>query len=181
MGIAQIPALAHLMNPTMKKCLVVFQKLMENHAKPALHQSLLQLFGSHSMDRKDVEMYLEELSITFDRAVEIIHSPSMGDYVNKAARPIVIDGAWEMVYDGFHREAMFWIAVMRAICHATIQQDAPEEGQISYTEPYMKLLAELGFHSENDFQKREEDGRRLFEAVMQVAMQIVETNEKIIQ
>ena len=181
MGIAQIPALANLMNPTMKKCFVVFQKLMENHGKQVLFESLLRLFGSHSMDREDVEKYLEDLSITFDRAVEIIRSPSLGDFVNIAARPVVIDGSWEMVNDGFHREAMFWIATMRAICQATIQQDASEEEQILYAEQYMKLLADLGLSSSKNYQKRAEDGAHLLDEVMWVAKQMVETNEKIVK
>jgi hypothetical protein len=42
-------------------------------------------------------------------------------------------------------------------------------------------LADLGLHSEDDFQKRAEDGALLLDEVMQVAMQIVETNQKIIQ
>ena len=154
---------------------------MENHAKPALHQSLLQLFGSHSMDRKEVEMYLKDLSITFDRAVEIIQSPSMGDFVNIAARPVAIDGAWEMINAGFYREAMFWIAVMRAICQVTIQQDASEEEQTLYAEQYVKLLAELGLSSRDDLHRRVEDGKQLLDEVMQVADQIIEKNPKIIQ
>jgi hypothetical protein len=181
MGIAQIPALADLMNPTMKKCFIEYKILMKNHGKPALHESLLQFFGSNSMDREDVEMYLEDLSTTFDRAVEIIQSPSLGDFVNNAARPVVIDASCELVKDGFHREAMFWIAMMRAICQVTIQQDALEDEQTLYAEQYVKRLAELGLRSRDDLHRRAEDGKRLLDEVMQVADQIVETNEKIIQ
>ena len=86
-----------------------------------------------------------------------------------------------MVNDGFHREAMFWIVSMRAICQVTILQDASEEEQMYYSEEFEKLLAELGLRSEDDFQKRAEDGKQLLDEVMQLADQIVETNEKIIQ
>jgi len=153
---------------------------MKNHGKQALHESTLEFLGSQSMARDDVIRHLEDLSNTFDRAVEIVRSPSTGDYVNKAARPVVIDGSWEMVNDGFHREAMSWISVMRAIFQETILRDAPEEEQMQYVEQYQKLLAELGLHSEDDFQKRAEDGAQLLDEVMQVADQIVETNTKII-
>jgi hypothetical protein len=86
-----------------------------------------------------------------------------------------------MINAGFHREAMFWITVMRAICQATIQQDASEEEQILYAEQYMKFLEELGLHSKDDFQQRAEDGKQLLEEVMQVADQIIATNEKIVR
>jgi hypothetical protein len=180
-GITQIPVHADLRPPTGRKCGVVFLKVMKNHGKQDLHESALELFGSQSMDRVDVERHYQDLSKTFDRAVEIARSPSFGDYVNKAARPVVIAGSWEMINDGFHREAMLWIVSMRTICQQTILEDATDEEQKKFTEQYSKLLAELGFHSLDDFQKRAEDGKQLLDEVMQVAVQIVETNEKIIR
>ena len=83
--------------------------------------------------------------------------------------------------DGFHREAMIWISSMRTICQQTILQDAPANEQKKYAEQYEKLLAELGLRSEDDFQKRAEDGALLLEEMMQVAEQMVETNEKIVK
>ena len=41
-------------------------------------------------------------------------------------------------------------------------------------------MAELGLHSEDDFIKRAEDGALLLDEVMQVAEQMIETNQKII-
>ena len=86
-----------------------------------------------------------------------------------------------MINDGYHREAMIWIVCMRGECQKTIDQDGSDGEQKKYSEQYEKLLAELGFHTEDDFQKRAEDGKQLLEEVMQVAEQIVETNEKIVR
>jgi hypothetical protein len=180
-GIAQIPLHADLRPPTGRKCGILFLDIMRNHGKQSLHEATLEFLGSRSMARNDVIRHLDDLSKTFDRAVEIVRSPSTGDYVNKAARPVVIDGSWELVNDGFHREAMSWISVMRSIVQQTILQDAPEEEQKKYIKQYVKLLAELGLRSEDDFQKRAEDGKQLLENVMQVVMEIVDMNEKIIE
>ncbi len=180
-GIAQIPLHADLQPPTGRRCGIVSLEILKTHGRQALHESSLEFLGSQSMSRDDVVSHLEDLSITFDYAVEIAQSPSLGDYANKAAKPVVIDGSWEMVNDGFHREAMSWITAMRAIFQETILQDAPGKAQKQYVEQYQKLLAELGFHSENDFQKRAEDGAQLLEQVMQVTEQIMETSEKIIR
>jgi len=180
-GIAQIPLHADLIAPTGRKCGIVFLEVLENHGKQALHESLLELLGSQSMTRLDVERHLQDLSNTFDRAVEIAKSPSLGDYVNRAARPLVIEGSREMVNDGFHREAMSWISSMRAIFQQTILRDAPDEVQISYVDQYQKLLSELGLHSTDDFEKRAEDGATLLDEVMQVAEEIMETNPKIVK
>ncbi len=95
----------------------------------------------------------------------------------RAARSVVIDGSWEMVKDGFHREAMFPIATMRAICQATIQQDATEDEQMLFAEQYMKLLADLGLSSSNNYQKRAEDGAHLLDEVKLDAVQMFENGE----
>jgi hypothetical protein len=180
-GITQIPIHADLRPPTGRRCGVILRDLLKDYGKQDVHESTLKFLGSRSMNRVDVERHLEDLSYTFDRVVEIAQSPSLGDKVNKATRPVVIEAAWEVINDGFHREAMSWILSIRAMCQQTILRDAPEDEQENYAEQYMKLLAELGLHSEDDFQKRAEDGALLLDEVMQVAMQIVETNEKIIQ
>jgi hypothetical protein len=180
MNIASLPLQADLRPPTIRKGVIVFLDVMEAFGRHDLHESLLKLYGSQSMTRVDVEMHLEDLSNTFDRVIEIVQSPSFGDFINPIARSIVIDGSWEMVNDGFHREAMIWIGSMRTICQKTILRDAHEEEQMHYVEQYQKLLADMGLHSEDDFQKRAEYGALLLDEVMQVAEQIVETNEKII-
>lgn len=180
-GIAGIPLQADLRPPTIRKGGIVFLQVMKSHGRQDLHDSILKIYGCHSMTRIDVEMHLDDLTNTFDRAVEIVQSGSMGDYINPIARPIVINGARELINGGFHREAMIWISSMRTICQQTILQDAPANEQKKYAEQYEKLLAELGFRSDVDFQMRAEDGKQLLEDVMQVAAQIVDTNPKIIQ
>ena len=132
------------------------------------------------MTRGDVERHLEDLSYTFDRVVEIAQSPSLGDKVNEATRPVVIDGSWEVINEGFHREAMSWISSIRAMCQQVILRDGTDQEQRIYTEKYQELLAELGFRSEIDFQKRAEYGAQLLNEVMQIAEQMIETNPKII-
>ena len=176
-----IPMLADLRPPTVRKSVKVLLEIMESIGRQHLHESLLKIFGSQSMTRIDVERHLEDLTKTFDRTLEIVKSPSLWDYINPIVRPVVISANWEMINDGYHREAMFWIFCMRTICQHTILQDASEEEQKKYAEQYHKLLAELGLRSEDDFQKRAEDGKQLLEEVIQVAEQIIETNPKIIQ
>jgi hypothetical protein len=176
-----IPMLADLRPPTVRKCVMVFLEMMESIGRQDLYESLLKIYGSQSMTRIDVERHLEDLSKTFDRTLEIVQSSSLWDYINPIVRPVVISANWEMINDEYHREAMWWIYCMRTICQHTILQDASEEEQKKYAEQYEKLLAELGLRSEDDFQKRGEDGALLLDEVMQVALEIVETNPKIIQ
>ena len=180
-GVTQIPVHADLKPPTGRKCGIVFLDVLQKYRKPYLHQSALELLGSNSMKRVDVERHLQDLSNAFDRTVEIARSPSLGDKVNKTTRSVVIDGAWEVINAGFHREAMSWIASIRAMCQKVILRDGSDEEKKIFIEQYQELLAELELHSEDDIQKRAEDGRRLLDEVIQVAMQIVETNPKIVR
>ena len=180
-SIAGLPIQADLRPPTIRKGHIVFQQVMKNIGRQDLGEALLKMYGSHSWSRMDVEVHLEELTNTFDRVVEIARSPSMGDYINAISRPVVIEGARELLNDGFHREAMVWIGSMRTICQQTILRDVPGEEQMYFSEQYEKLLAKLGLHSLDDFRKRAEDGQQLLEELMRVAEQIVETNPKIIQ
>lgn len=179
MGMTQIPAVADLRNPTMRKCLVVFLELVERQRKRPLHESVLKFLGSDAMDRKAVERHHRDLVTVFDRAVEIAQSPSIGDFVNITARPVVIAGSWELIEDGFHREAMLWILSMRALCQATIEKDASDREKAQYAQRYKEFLVELGLASVEDSKKRAQYGERLLEEVMQVAEEIIETNPKV--
>jgi hypothetical protein len=179
MGMAQLPALADLRNPTMRKCLVVFLELLEYQEKRPLYESVLRFLGSEAMDRQDVERHHQDLTTTFDRAVEIVRSPSLGGFVDIAARPVAIAGSWELIKDGFHREAMFWIMIMRAICQATIETDASDRERAQYIQQYKEFLMELGLASVEDLKKRAQYGERLLEEVMRVAEEIIETNPKV--
>jgi hypothetical protein len=180
-SIAQIPALADLRDPTTKKCLVVFQELMKTHGKQELHKSALEFLGCRSMDQGEVLRHYQDLSSIYGRAVEINQSPGIyNDYFNELARAALLDSLWEMVTAGFHRETMFGIIALRACCRAIFLQDAVEEEQVQHEQQYQKFLAELGLRSKDDLQQRAEDGRRLLDEVMQVALEIVDTNKKII-
>jgi hypothetical protein len=179
MSMAQLPALADLGNPTMRKCLVVFRELVARQGQHPLHASLLRFLGSDAMSRQEVERHHHDLTATFDRALEIARSPSLGDFCSTAARPIAIDGAWELVEDGYHREAMLWIMCMRAVCQATIDKDAPDREKAQHTQRYKAFLAELGLGSAKDLQERAQYGERLLDEVMHVAEQIIDTNPDV--
>ena len=152
---------------------------MEHQEKHPLYEAVLKFLGSDGMDRHDVEGYYHDLITTFDRAVEIARSPTIGDFVNAEARPIVIGGAWELIESGFHREAMFWILLMRTICQSTMDNDASGTEKEQSTRRYERLLAAQGLVSADDLTPRAQYGERLLEQVMRVAEEIIETNPSV--
>jgi hypothetical protein len=181
-SIAQIPALADLRDPTVKKCLVVFRELMKTYGTQELHESVLALLGCQKTDQVDVERHYQDLSSIYDRAVEINQSPGIHmDKISEVAQASELASLREMINEGLHREAMFMIVALRAMCRDVCLQDAVEKEKAQHEQQYKKFVAELGIRSKDDIQKRAEDGTLLRDEVMQVAAQIVETNQKIIQ
>ena len=165
----------------MRKCLVVLLRVVERRGECSLHESVLEFLGSNLMDRKVVERHHQDLTTTFDRAIEIVRSPSIGDFVSIAARPVAIAGSWELIEDGFHREAMLWILGMRAVCQATIQQDASAEEEAQHVQAYQKFLVELGLRSVEDLRRRAEHGECLLQEVIRVAEEVMETNPEVVE
>lgn len=182
LSIAQIPALADLRDPTLKKCLVVFQECMKSYGKHELHESALEFLGCRSIDRGEVVRHYQDLSSIYGRAVEINQSPGIYfDYFSEVKRATQLDGIWEMVTAGFHSEAMFGIMGLRVASRGIFLQYAVEEEKVQHEQQYQKFLAELGFRSSDDLHHRVKAGSHLLDEVMRVAMQIVEMNPKIIQ
>jgi hypothetical protein len=180
METAQIPALAHLRNPTVRKCLVVSRELLAEQGKLSLHESLLRLLGSAEMKREQVELHLQECTRAFDRAVELIRTPFWGDFdVNNQMRPIAIDGGWELIRSGYPREAIFWVLLIHNLAQTVIQNDAPEEERAQFMRRYKRILRDLGLSSRDDFRRRAELVKGILKDVMEVAEEIIASNPAI--
>jgi len=180
MEMAQIPALAHLRNPTVRKCLVVFGELLMAQGKRSLHESLLTLLGSVGMNQGQVESHLQECISAYDRAIEVISTPFWGDFdVNDQMRPIAVDGSWELIDSGYHREAVFWILSVHTVAQMAIQNDAPEGEKAQFMHRYERVLGELGMGSSADLQHRAELGRSILNDIMKVAEEIMASNSEI--
>jgi len=180
METAQIPALAHLMNPTVRKCLVVSRELLAEQGKLSLHESLLRLLGSAEMKREQVELHLQECIRAFDRAVELIRTPFWGDFdVSNQMRPIAIDGGWELIRSGYPSEAIFWVLLIHNLAQTVIQNDAPDEERAQFMRRYKRILRDLGLSSRGDFRRRAELGKGILRDVMEVAEEIIASSPAI--
>jgi hypothetical protein len=61
---------------------------------------------------------------------------------------------WELIERGYHREAMFWIAVTHSRCHKVLSRVAPEEMKQSFRNSYRDLGSDLGVPSFTDIRQR---------------------------
>ncbi len=106
-------AVAQLKRPTTRRTLTLLGELLDEQGRSDLHEAALTLFGSAHMSRADVEAMLDQSVIAFDRSVEVYHTPTpYGFTIRPHLRPYLAEATQEMIDEGNHREAMFWISAL---------------------------------------------------------------------
>lgn len=155
-------AVAHLCAPTHRRCLGMTHDLLHQAGRPELHEALLDLLGYTTLTRTQVESWLQPLSTAFDRAVAVKRSPSpYGFKVHAHIRPYFVEGARELIEEGLHREAMWWLVSGFYVCNAVIQNDG-DAGEKGYFEDvYRAMLGSLATETPSERQARTLRARRL--------------------
>jgi len=170
---------AGLRNPTVRRRYAAVRQLLVDYYRLDFHERLLALLGCADMDRQQVEHHLDAVTEAFDAAKAAFKTPyRFGSDIADAARPISIDGSRELVEQGLHREAVFWIAATFSRCRAIIAVDAPDllpRVDVSYA----ALLADLGISSFEDHRRRGNEIEAFLPQVRQVAEEILSLNPEI--
>ena len=86
---------------------------------------------------------------------------------------------WELIERGYHREAMFWIAVTHSRCHKVLSRVAPEEMKQSFRNSYRDLGSDLGVPSFTEIRQRCAEIERVLPRVWEVAETIMSANPGI--
>jgi hypothetical protein len=179
MFLAGLIAVAHLKGPTVRRCLVRARELLQSQGKQALYEMLLELHGCTDMDQEQVKYHLEECVRVFDRAAEVIQTHFLGSYnIHPCVRPYLKEGALEMINEGNHREAMFWIGFFHSLACIAIRNDAAEE-ESRYQSGLDSLLGALGLHTRDDWQSRIQLARDVADQFLELAGEVVETHPDI--
>ncbi len=170
---------AGLRNPTVRKRYVAVKQLLIDYNRTEFHESLLELLGCASMSRARVEQHLAAMSEAFDAAKQVVVTPVFfASDISDVARPIAIDGSRELIEQGLHREAVFWIAVTYARCQQIFYEDAQALYE-RFAEGFRTLLADLGLTSPDDFRQRSEQIEAFLPRLWQVAEAIVDANPEV--
>lgn len=144
------------------------------------HESLLKLLGVVRKTRERVCKYLVALTEIFDRAICTIKTPfPLGTDINENARPVAIDGSLEMIERGYHREAMFWIAVTHSRCQKVTLCDSPGEMRRTFRDSYRELASDLRVPSFTDVRRRCAEVERILPDVWHLAEAIIAANQEI--
>jgi hypothetical protein len=165
---------ASLRAPTHRRSLVLMREVLYAQGHADLHEAVLRLLGWAELGRKEVEQYLGDCALAFDRAVAVTRRPVMMQYkLQPHIRPYVIDGAQEMIDQGYHREAMFWIAGFLMFANAAIQADAPDHEKPLFQAKLDRLIAEMGLSTAADVAARAREAQALADALFAVADALV--------
>ncbi len=171
---------AGLRNPTVRARYTAVRELLADYGHVEFQETLLAVLGSAQMGRERVEQHVATLTDIFDAAKEAIRTPfPFASDVSDIARPIAIDGSLEIIERGYHREAMFWIAVTHSRCQKVLSHDAPEEMTQRFRNSYRELVGDLGVPSFAAVQRRCAEVERILPQAWELAEAIIAANQGI--
>jgi len=173
-------AFAGLRPPTHRRSLVLAKKVLEIYEQADLYEEILTVYGSIHMSKTQVEAYLPDCAAAFDKAVEVTQTPFPLKFkLHPHVKPYFIEGSREMIKEGYHREAVLWIAASSWISTHAIQLDAPEDDKPPFLAAANKLLSDLKLTTPEEVESRIQEAKELTKHVFKVADFIVNENAKI--
>lgn len=146
---------AGLRNPTVRKRYLAARELLTADGHLDFYEPLLELLGCTEMSQTRVQAHLDSLTAAFDVAKGVIKTPFFfAADIDDLARPVAIGGSQELIDQGNHREAIFWIVATYARCQQVFYHDAAPQIQEQFTPGFRQLLADLGLQTFADFERR---------------------------
>ncbi|MBV8070113.1 MAG: hypothetical protein JO270_09430 [Acidobacteriaceae bacterium] len=171
---------AGLRNPTVRTRYQAVRSLLADYGHIEFHERLLALLGAARISRSQASQHLAALIPVFDTAKAVIKTPfPFASDVSDRARSIAIDGSSELIDRGYHREAMFWIAVTHSRCQKILTSDAPGKLAPSFMESYQALVGNLGLPAPSAVRERCLEVERTLPQVSDLAGVLISANREI--
>jgi len=171
---------ADLRNPTHRRCIVNCHQVLDRYNHSELHEQLLGIMGSAALTWGEVELLLANCAEAFDTAKLVRKTPFlMASNISDFAHPMVIGGARELIDQGYHREAVVWIAFMHTLCTKIIENDAPDDVKRQFDPAYQRMLETLGLSTSDQVADKEIRLGHLIPELWRVTEAIIATNPAI--
>lgn len=178
--VTHVLLIAGLENPTVRKRYRAVRELLAEYGQLAIYESLLALLGCAEWAQEQVKQHLLMMTAVFDVAKTVVCSPfPFASDLTDQARPIAVDGSWELIERGDHREAVFWIVATYSRCLQVFAKDAPDSLTEPFQEGYQRLLDDLGVGSYADLLQRAAAVEAFLPQVWAVAQEIMAANTAI--
>ena len=180
---ADLPIIADLGVPTLRKWASRFHEVLEKYNRQNLYGKFLELIGVAQLNRIQTETICSGMAKAFDKATQIIQTPVAFDFnISEASRPYTVGGSFQLIEQGHYREAVPFILWVYYTSIRVIQNDAPENEKARYMLSYQKAMDTLGFTSEKIIIDRAKKLKEeLIPEIMEVAEYIIENNPNIIK
>ncbi|MEO8287351.1 MAG: hypothetical protein ABI670_13075 [Chloroflexota bacterium] len=175
-AVSGLLAVAQLKRPTTRRTLALLGELLDAQGRPDLHEAVLTLFGSAQMSRADVQAMLDLSIIAFDRSVEVYKTPTpYGFTIRPHLRPYLVEATQEMIDEGNHREAMYWITALAGESYLVLQNDAPDSEKPFFAAQQQAMYDALGYadRSADTWLERVASAERLAHEIYQIADALV--------
>lgn len=171
---------ADLQNPTHRRGMANLLQVLTRYGHRELHERVLDAVGIAGMSQGDVERLFAACAEAYDAATTILQTPFMlASNIRSFARPIAIGGGQELIAEGFHREAMVWIAFIHTLCHTAFANDAPEDMRARFAPGYQHLLTALGVSTLDQLAERKQMIGQLIPDLWSVVEEIIDANPAI--
>lgn len=171
---------AGLENPTVRRRYLAVRELLAHYRRLDFYEELLRLLGCRTLRAQQVAGHLAALTAAFDVAKTVVTPayPFAADLTD-LARPVAIDGSRELIEQGYHREAIFWIVATYARCQQVFAQDGTPAQLAEFTPGFQALLADLGIACHGDLVQRRNQVLAFLPRLWTMAEAIVAANPAI--
>jgi hypothetical protein len=178
MNAACIPVVAALEEPTTRKSFLLSRAVLHAYGRDDLADLLLRFLGSEGMAIGEAERALAELERAYDAAASVSHTAfNMECNVSATSRELSIGGIRELLRD-HHREAMFYLALIRGIAQNVLTLDADPSVRDAFLGGYGELLGMLGLGSDEAIGARVEEIRAGIPILEEASAEILSRNPK---
>ncbi len=171
---------AGLQNPTIRKRYLAVRGLLAEYKQLAYYEELLGLLGCAAWSQDQTAAHLARLADLFEAAKTVAKTPFFFSAdISDLARPVAIDGSRDLIEQGDHREAVFWIIATYCRCMKILHHDASPALQARFAPGFEQLLADLDIRSVADLHENCQRTLAALPALWQVTESILETNPAI--
>lgn len=162
-------AVAQLKRPTTRRTLALLHELLHAQGQADLQEAALEVMGSAGLEVAAVERLLDQTIDSFDRAAAVRRTPvAYGFAIQPHLRPYYLEGTREMIAQGLHREAVFWIACLDT-AYAVLENDAPAAERPLFAARLQAFYATLGLLADQAWPARVAAAERLAAALFPLA------------
>ena len=141
--------------PTVRRRYVAARELLAAHGKQEFYESLLQLLGCADWSKSQTEEHLIAVAAAFDDAKRLPKGRfKFAADISDTARPIALDGSRDLIEQGLHREAVYWMVATYARCQWIFNHSASASLREQFDPGFQRILGDLGIYSFADLKGR---------------------------